>query len=904
MTSIWYKAKHSKKRNRKHLNKYKSNVVGTTMSAVICCVVGISLINIGVPWGVIPQTSPYAQNTGTSTSASSSAENPAVGSNSGVTQKTPSAPQNSPTLDSENDASPAAVTSFANLPADSYVANTILVPVSSMQDAQSTLSTLNDLGYSANTTIDPNDVSAGFIEIELADNANPGIVSDALNAQGIVAQPNFYYYLTDEEEGRDEGEDIAPGGSSSTSSSTKTDATDNSANSVAANTAGVGEGSGTPATLSSIIEGTANGESGAPAGQSLDTSLLAMDDDGEEESSPNLVERSLSVQAATINDPNADKNTDWLTTVDAFGAWSQLGYNTASDANPIGIAVIDSGCNANHEDLKDNIVGMYDTKTGGTSASDITDDKNHGTHVAGIIAAKANNDKGIAGVSYNAGLYIIRAMHLTGGSYIAESTDVLKAYQKIFDNRAKHNIRVVNMSLGTKRDGSLSANDTLVMNKINEAYSDYSILTVVAAGNSSDGTVPYKCYLCDFSDTLLGVINLQKDSSGNITRYSGSNYNLAGERTKDLGAPGGSNGSSVLSTVSNGGYNGMYGTSMASPVAAGIAALVFAANSSLSPAQASSVIYSSATDLSTSGFDVYTGYGCINANKAVQMAKDSKYITGADSMTKGSSIALSCSGARNWHSDNTAVATVNANGIVTGRDGGYASISADCGNERVTKTIVVYDASISGKSTVDQGSKSTYEVSCKPNGIWTFSSSNMSVATITETGTLEAKSAGTTTITATLSSNKNVKVSKDVTVPAPSKTGVKMYRLYNPNSGEHFYTKDTSERSTLINAGWRNEGEGWTAPESSSTPVFRLYNSAGGEHHYTMSADEKNGLVSAGWTYEGIGWYSDDAKSVPLYREYNPNAFANNHNYTTDVNEHNSLLALGWNDEGYAWYGI
>lgn len=132
-----------------------------------------------------------------------------------------------------------------------------------------------------------------------------------------------------------------------------------------------------------------------------------------------------------------------------------------------------------------------------------------------------------------------------------------------------------------------------------------------------------------------------------------------------------------------------------------------------------------------------------------------------------------------------------------------------------------------------------------------------------------------------------------------------MYRVYNPNSGEHFYTSNKAEKDHLVNLGWKYEGIGWKAPTVSNYPVYRLYNANGGEHHYTMNAAEKNNLVKLGWKYEGIGWFSadpNDSNSVPLLREYNPNAFSNNHNYTTNANEHNWLVGLGWKDEGKAWY--
>ncbi len=133
---------------------------------------------------------------------------------------------------------------------------------------------------------------------------------------------------------------------------------------------------------------------------------------------------------------------------------------------------------------------------------------------------------------------------------------------------------------------------------------------------------------------------------------------------------------------------------------------------------------------------------------------------------------------------------------------------------------------------------------------------------------------------------------------------IDMYRLYNPNSGEHFYTAKAGERDFLKNNGWKYEGIGWYAPDSSNTPVYRLYNKYSGDHHYTMKEKEKDALVKLGWKYEGIGWFSDDHKEVPLYREYNPNMSACNHNYTTKKKEHDWLCANGWNNEGIGWYGM
>lgn len=136
-----------------------------------------------------------------------------------------------------------------------------------------------------------------------------------------------------------------------------------------------------------------------------------------------------------------------------------------------------------------------------------------------------------------------------------------------------------------------------------------------------------------------------------------------------------------------------------------------------------------------------------------------------------------------------------------------------------------------------------------------------------------------------------------------------MYRMYNPNSGEHFYTASLDERNALIGYGWIGEGVGWVAPKSSDTPVYRLY--SGTDHHYTTDIDECRTLEGFGWINEGIGWYSSDAKKIPLYRQFNPNvqpsAPKNNsgsHNYTTSASENDFLANNGWIAEGIGWYAI
>lgn len=140
---------------------------------------------------------------------------------------------------------------------------------------------------------------------------------------------------------------------------------------------------------------------------------------------------------------------------------------------------------------------------------------------------------------------------------------------------------------------------------------------------------------------------------------------------------------------------------------------------------------------------------------------------------------------------------------------------------------------------------------------------------------------------------------------AMTRTGApsaKMYRLYNPNSGEHFYTANAAERDKVKKAGWRDEGIGWNAP-TSGNPVYRLYNPNAGDHHYTLNSHERDNLKKKGWRYEGVSWYSPKSGKA-LYRLYNPNAKAGSHHYTLNSNERDNLKKKGWRYEGIAWYAV
>ena len=133
---------------------------------------------------------------------------------------------------------------------------------------------------------------------------------------------------------------------------------------------------------------------------------------------------------------------------------------------------------------------------------------------------------------------------------------------------------------------------------------------------------------------------------------------------------------------------------------------------------------------------------------------------------------------------------------------------------------------------------------------------------------------------------------------------IPMHRLFNPNSGEHFYTGSVEERDTLVAAGWQYEGVAWNAPVKRGTPIYRVFNPNNGDHHYTGSMDEVNNLTALGWQYEGVAWNSASPSNLPIYRLYNPNADCGSHHYTGSEEERDYLVSLGWKYEGIGWYGM
>lgn len=129
------------------------------------------------------------------------------------------------------------------------------------------------------------------------------------------------------------------------------------------------------------------------------------------------------------------------------------------------------------------------------------------------------------------------------------------------------------------------------------------------------------------------------------------------------------------------------------------------------------------------------------------------------------------------------------------------------------------------------------------------------------------------------------------------KADVNVLRLYNPHSGEHFWTESQTEKNSLTKSGWHYEGVAYVLTSSKNkAPIYRLYNKKTGCHMYTDSSYERGVMTKTGWSYEGVFGYS--AGKIPVYRLYHGKF----HMFTTSVAERNSLEKSGWYYDGIGFY--
>ena len=302
--------------------------------------------------------------------------------------------------------------------------------------------------------------------------------------------------------------------------------------------------------------------------------------------------------AATPNDPRYASGEQYgLQKIGAPAAWD------ASTGSPaVVVAVIDTGIKYTHEDLLANVW----TNPGETPANGIDDDANgyiddlhgadtrhndgdpmddhgHGTHVAGIIGAAGNNGVGVAGVNWSVRLLGVKMFDAAGVATTATAVAALQ-YVTLMRERGT-NIRVANSSWGGAPE---APSEDPALKEAFRAAGAAGVVNVCAAGNQGRDTDAEPFYPASFR--VPNVVSVAA-SDANDNRASFSNY---GATSVDLAAPG----VSILSTlISASNYGFLSGTSMAAPHVAGAAALLAAADPTLSAASLKATLLNTATPL-------------------------------------------------------------------------------------------------------------------------------------------------------------------------------------------------------------------------------------------------------------------------------------------------------------------
>lgn len=270
--------------------------------------------------------------------------------------------------------------------------------------------------------------------------------------------------------------------------------------------------------------------------------------------------------------------------IDAELAW------TTSSGSGIKVAVVDTGIDTGHPDLKTNIKGGVNTIN---AWANYNDDNGHGTHVAGIVAA-VDNTFGVVGVGPKISLYGVKVLNKNGSGYLSDVIEGL-------DWAIANHMQVINMSLGTTSDVQ-SFHDAVVR------VSGAGIVQVAAAGNSGGAVIYPAAY-----PQVIAVSAIDKNDT--IASWSSRGPEV------DLAAPG----VNIYSTYKGSKYQTLSGTSMASPHVAGVAALVLSVPNKCdynfdgvcSPTEVQQRLKQTAMDLGPLGEDNLYGAGLVDAKKAV-----------------------------------------------------------------------------------------------------------------------------------------------------------------------------------------------------------------------------------------------------------------------------------------------
>lgn len=287
-----------------------------------------------------------------------------------------------------------------------------------------------------------------------------------------------------------------------------------------------------------------------------------------------------------VNDPGA--KSQWsLAYTKSSSVWQQI-----SQKKTVNVAVVDTGVDYNHPDLKNRVrkdLG-YDFVN---NDHDPMDDNGHGTHVSGIIAAEANNNEGIVGITGTLEVNIIPVKVLDRNG-MGQTDAIARGIEYAADQGAD----IINLSLGGEgEDQDIAGAVKYALNK--------GAFVVAAAGNDSRNCDQY---------TPAGLADVYTIAASNLLNRKAvfSNYG----DSVDIAAPG----VKILSTVPGGEYEAWDGTSMAAAVVSGIAAMLKAQDPALDIQKLALILNQSAKDVMEAGKDQKTGYGIIDAANAYALS--------------------------------------------------------------------------------------------------------------------------------------------------------------------------------------------------------------------------------------------------------------------------------------------
>lgn len=302
---------------------------------------------------------------------------------------------------------------------------------------------------------------------------------------------------------------------------------------------------------------------------------------------PNYIYRALEIP----NDPDYGKQWN-LRSINVETAWDD------SKGDGVTVAVIDTGVSAVPDLAETTFVEGYDFVSDRTEASD---DKGHGTHVAGTIAQSTNNNYGVAGVAYKAQIMPLKVLSASGAGEVADIAEAIRF-------AADHGANVINMSLG-------GMGDSIVMKSAVDYAHSKGVVIVAAAGNADSNSASFPARY----PNVIAVSAL--DSTGAKAPYSNFGAGV------DISAPGGSTAESEAGGIlqetidpQTGApiFATFQGTSMAAPHVAGVAALIRSAGIE-NPDEIAAVLKKSARVVKEDPFNYY-GAGQLDAGAAVKLA--------------------------------------------------------------------------------------------------------------------------------------------------------------------------------------------------------------------------------------------------------------------------------------------